>query len=159
MGITFRTVGVARAAVKRFVPAGGNRAGSLFRISMGGNAIVSWYLAMFEPRSIMHLVAARVEGAALIWLLALVGAAAVVDGLVNDLLPARFHWYIALRQRHFILAFMAFCYVAQLYIAFFQVSSTGLLIYYLWNAITIMAVAFFDANQRSKDASCVIVCS
>lgn len=126
---------------------------------MGGNGIVSCYIAMTDARSLMHLVAARVEGAALIWLLAIVGLAAVIDGVINDLLPARYHWRIALRQRHFILALMAFCYVAQLYVAFFNLRSTGLLMYYLWNAIIIMAVAFFDAHQRSKDASCVIVCN
>lgn len=138
---------------------GGNRAGSLFRIYMGGNAIVSWYIAMTDPRSLMSLVTLTGEGAALIWLLMFVGAAALVDGIVNDLLPARFHWRCAVRQRHFILAALAFCYVAQLYVAFFKLRSTGLLMYYLWNAAAIIAVAFFDAHQRSRDAKCVIACN
>jgi hypothetical protein len=132
---------------------------SVFRIYMGGNAIVTWFIAMTDPRSLMHSVASTGEGAALVWLLMLVGVAAVLDALINDLLPERFRWRVALRQRHFILAAMAFCYVAQLYVAFFNFRSTGLLLYYLWNASMIMLAAFLDAHQRSKDASCVIVCN
>jgi hypothetical protein len=144
---------------RRIKTTGGERAGSLFRIYMGGNAIVSWYMALAEPRSLMHLVASSLEGSALIWLLMFVGVAALLDALINDFLPPRFHWRMAIRQRHLILAALAFCYVAQLYVAFFNLRSTGLLLYYLWTAITIMAVAFFDAHQRSKDASCVIACN
>lgn len=137
----------------------GPRAGSVFRIYMGGNAIVTWFIAMTDPRSLMYAAASTGEGAVLVWLLMLVGAAAVIDAVVNDLLPRRFHWRVALRQRHFILAAMAFCYVAQLYVAFFNFRSTGLLLYYLWNATMIMLAAFLDAHQRSKDAACVIVCN
>lgn len=138
---------------------GGDRAGAVFRIYMGGNAIVAWYVAMSDPRSLLHLVASSSEGAVLIWLLLIVGVAALLDAVINDLLPQRFHWRPALRQRHFILAALAFCYVAQLYVAFFKLRSSGLLLYYLWNAGMIMLAAFIDAHQRSKDASCVIVCN
>lgn len=138
-------------------PDGGNRAGSIFRVYMGGNAVVSAYMAMAEPRSLMHWVASTFEGAVLILILALVGVAAVLDALINDFMPKRFNWRVAVRQRHFILAAMAFCYVAQLYVAFLYLRSSGLLAHYLWNVFAIMAVAFFDAHQRSKDASCVII--
>lgn len=144
---------------RRRDPVGGERAGSLFRVYMGGNAILSGFMALNEPRSLMYLVASSVEGSVLILMLALVGAAALVDAVINDFLPKRFHWQVAIRQRHFILAAMAFCYVAQLYVAFFYLRSAGLLMHYLWNVFAIMAVAFFDAHQRSKDASCVIVCN
>lgn len=127
---------------------------------MGGAAIANWHMATYEPRSLMRLVSASAEGAMLIWLLAIVGLAALLDAVINDFLPPRFRWRVALRQRHFILAAMAFCYVAQLYVAFIYMrSSAGLLLQYLWNVAAIMAVAFFDAHQRSKDASCVIVCN
>jgi hypothetical protein len=140
-------------------PCGGDRAGSIFRMYMGGNAIVSAYMAQFEPRSLMSWVASTVEGATLIFLLAIVGAAALLDAVINDFMPKRFHWRVALRQRHFILTVMAFCYLAQLYVAFLYLRSSGLLMHYLWNVFAIMAVAFFDAHQRSKDAACVIVCN
>lgn len=135
-----------------------HRSGSAFRIYMGGNAIVSWYIAMTDARALMHVVASSEEGAALVWLLMVLGACAMVDAIVNDLAPARFHWRVALRQRHFILTAMAFCYVAQLYVAFYSFRSTGLLLYYLWNASMIMLAAFLDAHQRSRD-SCAIHCN
>ncbi len=138
---------------------GGDRAGSVFRVYMGGSAIVAWLMAIDAPGSAAHQVAATGEGAALVWLLMLVGVAALIDAVVNDFLPDRFHWRVALRQRHFILSAMAFCYIAQLYVAFFSMRSTGLLLYYLWNAGAIMFIAFIDAHQRSKDSTCVIICS
>lgn len=145
--------------MNRRQPKGGDRAGAIFRMYMGGNAVVSWYMALYEPRSLMHLVASSIEGTVLIWMAMLVGLAALLDALINDFLPHRCNWRVALRQRHFILTAMAFCYVAQLYVAFLYLRSSGLLIHYLWNVATIMAVAFFDAHQRSKDASCVRFCN
>lgn len=130
------------------------RSGSVFRIYMGGNACVSWYIAMTDPRSLLSSVAATWDGAALIWMLAALGACAVVDAVVNDLLPERWHWRVALRQRHFILVGMAFCFLTQIYISFAQGRSTGLVLYYLWNASMIMLAAFLDAHQRLKDAKC-----
>lgn len=137
---------------------GARRAGSACRIYMGGNAIVTWYIAMTDPRSLMHVVASTGEGGALVWLLMLLGACAVVDAVINDVAPKRYHWRVALRQRHFILTAMAFCYMAQLYVAFYSFRSTGLLLYYLWNAGVIMLAAFLDAHQRSRD-SCAITCN
>ena len=125
---------------------------------MGGSAIITWYMAMFEPRSMARLVASTFEGALLFWMLLAIGCAALLDALINDFLPERYRWQVAVRQRHFILAAMAFCYIAMLYVAFIYLRSSSLLIQFLWNVATIMAVAFFDAHQRSKDASCVITC-
>lgn len=133
-----------------------HRSGSVFRVYMGGNAIVSWYIAMTDNRSLLHSVSEAWDGAALMWILMVLGACAVVDAVVNDLLPQRYHWRVALRQRHFILVGMAFCFLTQIYIAFAQSRSTGLVLYYLWNASMIMLAAFLDAHQRLKDAKCLI---
>lgn len=138
---------------------GVDRAGSVFRMYVGGNAIVTWYVAMTDPRSLMYLVASTRDGAILIWALMAVGAIAVLDAVINDFLPDRFHWRVALRQRHYILVAMAFCYIAQLYVEFNSLRSGGLLAYYLWNALTIMLVAFIDAHQRSQDAQQCAICN
>ena len=42
---------------------GVDRAGSVFRMYVGGNAIVTWYVAMTDPRSLMQLVASTRDGA------------------------------------------------------------------------------------------------
>jgi hypothetical protein len=36
--------------MSRTAHTGGDRAGSVFRVYMGGNAIVTWYIAMSDPR-------------------------------------------------------------------------------------------------------------
>lgn len=149
----------ATSAVRRNLPVVKDISGSIFRAYIGGNAIVTWYVAMTDPRSLMHLLAMTGEGAVLIWLLMFIGIVLLLDVVINDFLPHRFHWRPALRQRHFILFAMAFCYVAQLYVAVARLYTAGLLLYYLWNAVAIMFIAFIDANQRSKDATCVIVCN
>lgn len=138
---------------------GSDHAASIFRLYMGGNAVNCWYLAMTEPRSMLSAAANTDAGLILTWLMLFVGLAALADVVINDFLPRRFHWRTAVRQRHFIFVAMAFCYVAQLYVAFASLRSPGLLMYYLWNAVTIMFIAFVDAHQRSKDATCVVICS
>lgn len=145
--------------INKIANTGGDRAGSVFRLYMGGNALVSWFVAMTEPRSMIRLAASSSEGTILSWALMLIGLAVVFDVLINDFLPDRFHWKTALRQRHILLAAMAFCYVAQLYVGFYSLHSPGLLLYYMWNACTIMFISFVDAHQRSKDATCVISCT
>lgn len=138
---------------------GADLAGSIFRLYMGGLAIVCWYIATTEPLSMISLAASNNAGTILIWLMLLIGVALIVDVVVNDLLPTNFRWRLAVRHRHMLLSALAFCYVAQLYVAFSSVCSTGLLLYYLLNAGTIMFIAFVDAHQRSKDATCVVTCS
>ncbi|NGZ86403.1 hypothetical protein [Duganella aceris] len=134
-------------------------AGSVFRFYIGGNAIVSWYVAMTDPRSLLHLIASTPEGMVLAWAVMLIGAWALADAIINDVLPCRFRWPLALAQRHFILVGMAFGYVAQLYIAVSTARPASLLVYYVWHTSVIMAVAFIDATQRSKDQACKITAS
>lgn len=135
------------------------RSSSVFRIYMGGNAVVSWYIASSDSTSLIRRAMLTSEGALLVWALALLGMLAIADAVINDLMPRRFHWRVALRQRHFILTVMAFCYLAQLYVAFCNDRTTGLIIYYLWNAAMIVFAAYLDAHQRYKDALCATACN
>lgn len=137
----------------------GYRAGSTFRLYMGGIAISTWFLAMYEPRSMVGLVAASQAGRVLAWCLLTIGIAVFIDAFVNDFLPERFHWKAAMRQRHFLLCSLAFCYVSQLYVVYSSLQSHVLMAYYLWNAFTIMLINFVDAQQRAKDALCLITCN
>lgn len=133
--------------------------GSAIRAYMGGNAFIAWFNATNEPYSLMGQTATIPAGLMFLWLLMISGMALLVDVIINDILPERFHWRVAVHQRHLILSSMAFCYVAQLYVAFYSLRSTGLLIYYLWNAGTLMYIALVDAHQRSKDATCQVICN
>lgn len=126
----------------------------MFRISIGGLGVIALYMSIWVPDSLSYSVASTSDGATLIWAQALLGACAIVDAIVNDLLPKQWHWRLALRQRHFIMVGMAFCFLTQIFSALWQGRLTGLEAYYTWNAITIMVAAFPDAYQRLKDAKC-----
>ncbi|MDQ2821275.1 MAG: hypothetical protein M3Y65_12915 [Pseudomonadota bacterium] len=130
------------------------RDGSMFRIYIGGLAIIALYMSIQVPNSLSNLVAATNDGAMLIWLQAILGGCAIVDAIVNDLLPAQWHWRLALRQRHYIMVGMAFCFLTQIFSAFWQDRLSGLEAYYTWNALMIMVAAFPDAQQRLKDVTC-----
>lgn len=123
---------------------------------MGSAAIVSWHIAMTDPTALIHSVASTSDGANAIWVLMLLGGCVPVDAIVNDMLPERFHWRVAVRQRHYILVGMAFCNLAQIYTAFEIDRNISLADSYLWNASALMAAAFIDAHQRLKDAKCQI---
>jgi hypothetical protein len=126
----------------------------MFRIYIGGLAIIALYMSIWVPDSLSASVAATSDGAMLIWAQAGLGACAIVDAVVNDLLPARWHWRLALRQRHYIMVGMAFCFLAQIFSALWQSRLTGLETYYSWNAVMITLAAFPDAYQRLKEAKC-----
>jgi hypothetical protein len=130
------------------------RDGSMFRIYIGGLAIIALYMSIEVPDSLSYSVASTSDGAMLIWAQAILGACAIVDAIVNDLLPARWHWRLALRQRHYIMVGMAFCFLTQIFSAIWQSRITGLEAYYIWNASMIMLAAFPDAYQRLKEAKC-----
>lgn len=132
------------------------RSGSVFRIYIGGAAIVSWFIAMFDPTALMYSVAASADGAYAIWALMLLGGCLLVDAILNDILPERWHWRVAMNQRHYLMVGMAGCYLAQIYTAIELGRHISLTYNYLWNAGMIMFAAFLDAHQRLKDAQCQI---
>lgn len=133
--------------------------GTAFRTYMGGVAVLDWFLSTTEPQSILHQISETTDGRIVLALLALLGISAMVDAILNDFLPHKYCWRAGLKHRHFVLTGMAFCNIAQIYVAFYHVRATGFLLYCMWNALTLVCVAFVDAAQRSKDASCVIVCN
>lgn len=137
---------------RRYIPAG--RHGYMFRIYMGGLAIVSWYMSIWVSDSLAYSVASTCDGMVMTWAQAALGAAAIIDAIVNDLMPPQWHWRPALRQRHFIMVGMAFGFLTQIFSAVWQGRPSGLEAYYCLNALMIMIAAFPDAYQRLKDAKC-----
>lgn len=133
---------------------GPQRSGAPFRIYVGGLAIIALYMSIEVPDSLSYSVAATSDGATLIWAQAALGGCAILDALINDLLPAQWRWRLALDQRHYIMVGMAFCFLAQIFSAVLLDRLTGLEPYYAWNALMIMIAAFPDAHQRLKDAKC-----
>jgi hypothetical protein len=135
-------------------------ASSVLRMFMCGLALISGYIALAEPRSLAFLAAARSsDGYNLTLALSAFAIVGLLDVVINDLLPDQVQWATSRNLRHFGYCSMAFCYIAQLFVAHAAVRSPGLTAYYLWNAGTIMFVVFWDANLRSKDATCKLACN
>lgn len=125
----------------------------LFRVAVSLIAITTWLSngLLIKPVS--------VGGEVLLVLLLLVGCIGLVDVLINDVLPSRFQWDMARRERHYLLAAMAFCYVAQMFVSYKNVTESGLIFYYLLNAFSLMVFAAFDAQERSKGEKWSANCS
>lgn len=130
---------------------------TLLRMYMAGNAVVTWYNAISEPSSLIARTTATPDGKMLVWLLGIVGALMAIDVIINDVMPRRFIWNRALKNRHFLFSALAFCYVAQLFVGVMAHQGVALLIYYIWNASVIMVASFLDAKKRSRDAGCAML--
>jgi protein-S-isoprenylcysteine O-methyltransferase Ste14 len=132
----------------------------LFRIYLCGLAVVTWFTAMHESRSMGALVAQTSEGYLLMWAMLACGVVGLLDVIVNETSLGRMLPFESARTyRHFGYAGLAFCYVAQLFIAVLKLASVGLATYCLWNALFSVAFALFDAHQRSKETPCLQPCN
>jgi hypothetical protein len=132
---------------------------TLLRMYMGGNAVVTWHNAISEPQSLIALSTRTSDGLMLVWLLGIVGALMAIDVIINDVMPKRYIWSKALKNRHFLFSALAFCYVSQLFVGVMAHQGVALLIYYIWNASIIMVASFLDAKKRSRDAGCAMLYS
>ena len=123
----------------------------LYRLSMCSLAIVLWLITILEPRSILALYASTAPASFMLAATAVIGLIGVLDVLINDVLPDRFIWRLAERHRHFILVSLAFCYIAGMYISVAIVRSNALNLFFTWNAVSLLSLAFSDARHRHKD--------
>ncbi len=106
-----------------------------------------------EPRSLVAQFSTNADsGPLLCLLLGILGAIGVVDVLINDVFPERFKWKVIKKHRHFVLIALAFCYVASLYVSIFNIRSAALSLFYGWNALSLLSLAFVDAFQRNRNA-------
>jgi len=134
----------------------GNIASSILRLFVCGNAVLTWFIAIFEMRSMSALMARTSEGYMLAWALLACGIVGILDVIINDFgLLKMLRFESARTYRHFGFAGLAFCYVSQLFLAVLQLNSPSVAIYCVFNAGMIVTFSLIDANQRSKDAACV----
>lgn len=126
----------------------------VFRVYMSALSIATWVVAITDPASLFGRMAGIAGGQLLTWLALALGVAGLLDIAINDWMPARFSWRSAQRHRHFLLAAMAFCYVAQLFLASLTIAAPGLLLYYLFCALGLVFASYIDAYCRKKDAQC-----
>lgn len=141
---------------------------ALCRLYTGGNAVVSWYNAVHDPATRLASVSRTADGNVLLWIMAIAGAAIVLDVLINDWTPEfirvghrrfRLVWQKAFEHRHFLFVTLAFCYAAQPYVAARGGYTVSLLIFFYWNCFQNIAIAFLDAKQRSRSPGWQRACS
>lgn len=132
---------------------------ALCRLYAGGDAVVSWYNSVNDPSSHLFQIARTADGATLLWIMALAGVAIVFDVIINDWTPAMLRigdkriylrWSRARNYRHLLFVVLAFCYAAQPYVAEMGGYRVSLLVFFYWNSFQNIAIAFFDAKQRSR---------
>ena len=132
---------------------------ALCRLYAGGDAVVSWYNSINDPHSHLFSIGRTTDGGVLLWVMALMGAAIVVDVLANDWTPeairigrwcTRLSWARAFKYRHLLFVALAFCYAAQPYVAERGGYGVSLLVFFYWNAFQNITIAFFDARQRAR---------
>lgn len=141
---------------------------ALCRLYAGGDAVLSWYNAFHDPATRLASVSRTTDGGVLLWIMALAGAAIVLDVIINDWTPEfirvgrrnfRLSWRRAFKYRHFLFVTLAFCYAAQPYVAELGGYTVSLLMFFYWNSFQNIAIAFLDAKQRSRSAGWQRACS
>lgn len=141
---------------------------ALCRLYAGGDAVVSWYNSFNDPATKMASLGRTVDGSVLLWIMAIAGAAIVLDVIINDWTPNfiqvghrrfRLGWQKAFEHRHFLFATLAFCYAAQPYVAERGGYTVSLLMFFYWNSFQNIAIAFLDAKQRSRSTAWPRACS
>ena len=137
---------------------------SVFRVTLAGNAIASWYNSQVDPGSRFFKIGQSLDGGVLMWLMALFAVSIILDTVLNDWTKdvirfgrreVRLHWKRAFTKRHYLLVGLACCYWAQPYVALRAGRPVESLATFAWVGITIFVLAFFDAKQRSRDAQCL----
>lgn len=132
---------------------------AVFRVTLGGNAFLSWYNAMNEPNSSLWKIGQQAYGSTLIWFMGFFGAVAILDVLLNDWTPKRFsfgplifrlRWRRIFQYRHWLFVGLAVCYVGQPFVAQQGGYGVSLVGYFYWVALTNLAIAYLDAAERSR---------
>lgn len=129
------------------------------RLCLGGQALISSYTSVTNPVSTLHAVTRTVDGSYLIWFMGLLGVIAVLDLLINDVLPesisvgsrlVQLNWNRTWKYRHWLFIGISGCYLGQ--IPFAEVSRQSFsisLVCGFWCLMNIVA-AFLDAGDRSR---------
>lgn len=132
---------------------------ALCRLYAGGNALVSFYNSFTNPLAQIFHIAHTESGGVFVWVMGITGLAIVLDVLINDWTPdciqigkwqIKLAWKKAFRHRHMLFVLLALCYGAQPYVAERSGYGVSLLLFFYWNALQNLGIAFFDARQRLR---------
>lgn len=122
----------------------------LARLLVAGNAILACLLILQEPSSLLHQTIERAGLTGQIAVSALVGIGllAVVDVLINDLLPARYELQCALKYRHTVYMLIALGCLSLIFVIVKSHGPSSSLIHYGMVALASMILAVYDLRDR-----------
>lgn len=122
---------------------------SSYRIFIYGFGLCLGYLGLTDSHSLMHQASQQRDGTLLIWMIIAVSGIGFIDLFMNQ--SHRQRAPCLKQNRHFILAGLAFCFLAMLYVGYSNIRSDGVLIFYLWPGVCTMGVALLDARKRKGE--------
>lgn len=126
--------------------------GSLIRTYFSLQALHTAFSGFFESKS-LHFLVTQQAGQLGVYVVAFAGAlglVALIDTVVNDLLPPKYSFNNGLEHRHLVFMFLALVQAAELFVAVHYVRSLGLSLYCILNVIFITIAAFQDVQIRYK---------
>lgn len=129
------------------------------RFFLGGQAVVTWYTTLANPRSTFHIISTTDDGALLIWVLGVLGVFLWLDLFINDWSPPclrlgrstfNLGWEHIWKRRHWLFVGIAGTYAAQPQIIDVTGQPVAVAVVCYWWALANMVAAFIDAGDRSR---------
>lgn len=129
--------------------------GVALRLYVALIALFSAFVGFVEPRSLMYIIAANggLAGEILLWAFAVIGALAVVDVIVNDVLPDTYVLKPGLRWRHIIYMSISIAYALELFIGYRYTEVWATFPIFTVHAVFAAIAAFVDVLHRFANAS------
>lgn len=122
----------------------------LARLLVAGNAILACLLILQEPSSLLHQTVDRagLTGHIAVSALVALGFVAVIDVIVNDLLPPNFELRCALRYRHTVYMLIALGCLSLMFVIVKEHGPSTSLVHYGMVALASMLLAVYDLRDR-----------
>lgn len=126
----------------------------LSRISVSGSVLVTCAIAATNPWGANRMsfetdgLFASSGGAISIVLMASLAVLALLDVIINDILPVRFHFKFPIRIRHLVFCMLAASQLGLIYNNVINDRYDALLLKYAWDALISIVVVFADFSAR-----------
>ena len=131
----------------------------LLRLIMGGDAIHAWYSAFHDPGARLFRIAQNQDNALMIWAIGLLGAAMIIDVIINDLTPDKtrvgkwtidVQWSKAFEHRHWLFGMLALSYFIHPALSQATGSRVEGEAFFYWSGTKTLILALFDMRSRKR---------
>jgi hypothetical protein len=122
----------------------------LARLLVAGNAILACLLILQEPSSLLNQTVDRagLPGHISVSALVVLGFLAVVDVVINDLLPPKYELRCALQYRHTVYMLIALGCLSLIFVIVKSHGPSSSMVHYGMVAVAAMVLAVYDLRDR-----------